>query len=270
MSVHALRDDWLMPMGPSVVVAPSAWPQALAAIAAAVAAAKGIAAPVESREAGDAAKAIATALSSGERKAVLLGNAAAQHPDAAQLERLARWIAEQTGATLRLARRRRAMRSARSWSAPCQGQGGLSAAPMLGADATLKACVLLNVEPALDCADGRGRDGRARQGRDGGLARRLQAAPDDDCADVLLPIAPFTETSGTFVNAEGRVQSFHGVVKPLGDARPAWKVLRVLGNLLGLAGFGFETSEEVRAEALGDVARSPHGCLRSAPPTAAR
>jgi hypothetical protein len=53
-------------------------------------------------------------------------------------------------------------------------------------------------------------------------------------ADVLLPIAPFTETAGTFVNAEGRVQSFHGVVKPLGDARPAWKVLRVLGNLLGL------------------------------------
>ena len=76
----------------------------------------------------------------------------------------------------------------------------------------------------------------------------------DDVADVLLPIAPFTETSGTFVNAEGRVQSFHGVVKPLGEARPAWKVLRVLGNLLGLAGFEFESSEEVRDEALGDVA----------------
>ena len=58
---------------------------------------------------------------------------------------------------------------------------------------------------------------------------------------MLLPIAPFTETSGTFVNAEGRVQSFHGVVKPLGEARPAWKVLRVLGNLLGLPGFAFET-----------------------------
>ena len=75
-----------------------------------------------------------------------------------------------------------------------------------------------------------------------------------DVADVLLPITPFTETSGTFVNAEGRVQSFHGVVKPLGDARPAWKVLRVLGNMLGLAGFDFETSEDVRAQALGDVA----------------
>jgi NADH-quinone oxidoreductase subunit G len=73
-------------------------------------------------------------------------------------------------------------------------------------------------------------------------------------ADVLLPIAPFTETSGTFVNAEGRVQGFHGVVKPLGDTRPAWKVLRVLGNLVGLSGFDFETTEQVRAEALGDEA----------------
>jgi NADH-quinone oxidoreductase subunit G len=64
-------------------------------------------------------------------------------------------------------------------------------------------------------------------------------------SDVLLPIAPFTETSGTFVNAEGRVQSFHAVVKPLGDARPAWKVLRVLANLLGLPGFDFESSQDV-------------------------
>jgi NADH-quinone oxidoreductase subunit G len=76
-----------------------------------------------------------------------------------------------------------------------------------------------------------------------------------ECADVLLPIAPFTETSGTFVNAEGRAQGFHGVVKPLGDARPAWKVLRVLANTLGLPGFAFETSDEVRGEALsGDIA----------------
>jgi NADH-quinone oxidoreductase subunit G len=74
-----------------------------------------------------------------------------------------------------------------------------------------------------------------------------------DVADVLLPIAPFTETAGTFVNADGRVQSFHGVVKPLGDSRPAWKVLRVLGNLLNLPGFEFETAEDVRVEALGDV-----------------
>ena len=72
-----------------------------------------------------------------------------------------------------------------------------------------------------------------------------------DVADVMLPIAPFTETAGTFVNIEGRVQSFNGVVKARGDARPAWKVLRVLGNVLNLDGFAYESSEAIRDEALG-------------------
>ena len=72
---------------------------------------------------------------------------------------------------------------------------------------------------------------------------------------MLLPIAPFSETSGSFVNAEGRVQSFHAVVKPLGETRPAWKVLRVLGNLLGVSGFDFESSQEVLAAA---TAKAPN------------
>jgi NADH-quinone oxidoreductase subunit G len=67
-------------------------------------------------------------------------------------------------------------------------------------------------------------------------------------ANVILPIGPFTETSGTFVNAEGRWQSFAGVVSPLGESRPGWKVLRVLGNLFGLDGFDYFSSEEVRDE----------------------
>jgi NADH-quinone oxidoreductase subunit G len=72
-----------------------------------------------------------------------------------------------------------------------------------------------------------------------------------DYADVLLPVSPFTETSGTFINAEGRAQSFNGTVRPLAETRPAWKVLRVLGNLLSLQGFDYETSEAVRDEVLG-------------------
>jgi NADH-quinone oxidoreductase subunit G len=68
-------------------------------------------------------------------------------------------------------------------------------------------------------------------------------------SDVLLPIAPFTETSGSFVNAEGRLQSFHAVVKPLAETRPAWKVLRVLANLLEIPGVAFETSQDVLARA---------------------
>jgi len=72
-------------------------------------------------------------------------------------------------------------------------------------------------------------------------------------ADVLLPIAPFTETSGTFVSCEGRVQTFKGAVKPLGEARPAWKVLRVLGTLLELDGFAMDTAEAVRDEVLAGI-----------------
>jgi hypothetical protein len=68
-------------------------------------------------------------------------------------------------------------------------------------------------------------------------------------SDVLLPIAPFTETSGSFINAEGRLQSFHAVVRPLGDTRPAWKVLRVLANMLEIPGFDFETSQDVLVRA---------------------
>jgi len=80
-------------------------------------------------------------------------------------------------------------------------------------------------------------------------------------ADVLLPIAPFTETSGTFVNCEGRAQSFRGVVPPRGDTRPGWKVLRVLGSMLGLADFAFDTSEEVRDSLLPSTPEAIAGLL---------
>jgi NADH-quinone oxidoreductase subunit G len=70
-------------------------------------------------------------------------------------------------------------------------------------------------------------------------------------ADVLLPVSPFSETSGTFINAEGRVQGFNGSTRPLAETRPGWKVLRVLGNLLSLDGFNYESSEDIRAELLG-------------------
>ena len=255
MSLHALRDDWLMSMGASLAVAPSGWPQALADIAAHVATAKGVAGPAQGGQSDDA-KAIATALLSGERKAVLLGNAAAQHPDAATIEQLARWIAEQTGASFGwLVEGGNAVGAQLVGAMP--GEGSASAARMLGSESPLKACVLMNVEPGLDAADGVAALAALSKAEMVVSLTSFKPAPGDDLADVLLPIVPFTETSGTFVNAEGRVQSFHGVVKPLGEARPAWKVLRVIGNLLGLPGFAFETSEAVRAEALGDVAAIP-------------
>ena len=252
MSVHALRDDWLMPMGPSAAVAPSEWLRLLEEIGSLLS----VDAGSKGGETSDEARAIAAALQSGERKAVLLGNAAAQHPDAAALEQAARAIATATGASFGwLVDGGNAVGAQLVGAMPTAG--GADAATMLGASSPLKAVLLLHTEPGLDAADPVAAAAALGRAEMVVSLTSFKPAPGDDSADVLLPIAPFTETSGTFVNAEGRVQSFHGVVKPLGDARPAWKVLRVLGNLLGLTGFAFETSEEVKAEALGDVAGIP-------------
>lgn len=251
MSLHAVHDDWALPVAARLTAAPSAWLQTLADVAAHVAAATGASAPVAGRTDGTAeAQAVAKALLSGERKAVLLGNAAAQHPQASALLALARWIGEQTGATVGMLTDGANRVGAQLVGAQPR-QGGLNAGQMLSQP--MKALLLLNVEPVLDAADA----AAARAALNGsGLVVALTAFKDAavDNADVLLPIAPFSETGGSFVNAEGRLQSFHGVVRALGDSRPAWKVLRVLGNLLGLDGFGQESVEEVRAEALGDVA----------------
>ena len=185
---------------------------------------------------------------------MLLGNAAAPAPPTRALLALAHWIGEQTGATVGYLGEG-ANRVGAQLVGAMPRAGGLNA----GADARRR-----RAAEGLRAAERRAgarrrrwprpRRAALRRGRDGRRADARSRPRAATCADVLLPIAPFTETSGTFVNAEGRVQSFHGVVKPLGEARPAWKVLRVLGNLLGLPGFDFETSDEVRAEALGDVA----------------
>ena len=184
---------------------------------------------------------------------MLLGNAAAQHPQAGELLALAGWIAEQADATVGYLGE-----AANSVGAQLVGaqprQGGLNAGQMLSQ--SLKAYLLLNVEPELDSANPAAALS-ALQGAEMVVALSAFRSRAVEYADVLLPIAPFSETSGTFVNAEGRAQSFYGVVKPIGDTRPAWKVLRVLGSMLGLDGFGFETSEEVKAAALGDLEQLP-------------
>jgi NADH-quinone oxidoreductase subunit G len=256
-SLNAQHDDWLMPVATRLSVAPSGWVQALADIAGAIAAAKNIAAPVPGlahpqTQSQSQAQAIADSLLSGERKAVLLGNAAAHHPQAGALLSLANWIGEQTGASVGYLGESGNSVGAQ-WVGAVPGHGGLHAGQMLTGTpgGPLKACLLLNVEVGLDAANGAAALA-ALQAAEMVVALTPFKTSAHDVADVLLPIAPFTETSGTFVNAEGRVQSFHGVVKPLGETRPAWKVLRVLANLLELKGFDFETSEDVCAQALGD------------------
>jgi NADH-quinone oxidoreductase subunit G len=108
-----------------------------------------------------------------------------------------------------------------------------------------QAYLLLNIEPELDCQHAAlASDAMAKAECVIALTAYKSAALDN--ADILLPIAPFTETSGTFMSMEGRVQSFQAVTRPLGEARPGWKVLRVLANTLGLPGFDFNSSEDVK------------------------
>ncbi|MCH8180811.1 MAG: NADH-quinone oxidoreductase subunit G [Proteobacteria bacterium] len=252
-AIGAVTDDWLIPLSQRVTVAPSAWAQALGDVAVAIANQLGIDIPCNGT-ATDAAKAIAASLLSGQHKAVLLGNAAAQHPQASTLQALGQWIADKTGAKLGFLGESANTVGAQLVGAQPQ-QGGLNAGQMIAGKA-LKALVLLGVEPEFDTANPAAALAAA-QAAEMVVSLSSFKTSATDYADVILPIAPFSETSGTFVNAEGRVQSFHGVVKPQGEARPAWKVLRVLGTMLGLQGFGFETSEEVKAAALGDLAALP-------------
>ena len=238
-----------MPMGASLVAAPGAWLQSLAEVAAAVAKARGVPAPLPA-DAGPAAQSIAHSLLGAESKALLLGNAAAQHPQAGALLALSQWIGEHTGATVGYLGEA-ANSVGAQWVGALPGEGGLNAGQMLSQP--MKALLLLNVEPGLDAADPVAADAALKGS---GLVVALTSFKDAVVAnaDVLLPIAPFTETAGCFVNAEGRLQAFNGVVAPLGETRPAWKVLRVLGNLLELPGFDFDNAEQVRAAALGDTA----------------
>jgi NADH-quinone oxidoreductase subunit G len=247
--VHALNDkvmDWAMPVAHTLTAPSATWVQALANIAAAIAKQTSVAAPVSGNADDNTAQAVATSLLSGERKAILLGNAAAHHAKASSLLSLANWMAAQTGASVGyLGEAANTVGAQLVKAQPVQG--GMNTAHMLQADA-LKALFLLNLEPDQDCAGGQA--AMAHLGRTAMVVTLSPFKTNLDISDVLLPISPFTETAGTFVNTEGRAQSFHGVVRPLGETRPAWKVWRVLGSLLNLPGFGFDSIEEVRAQAL--------------------
>jgi NADH-quinone oxidoreductase subunit G len=245
--LQSVADDSLVRIAHSFVAPPSMLPRALAEIvvAATVGAGKSAPSALAGIEPSAAAQVIAASLLSGERKAVLLGNAAEQHPEASRLLALAQVLAEVTGAKLGCL-----MEAANSVGGYVAGalpsSGGLNAAAML-ADPR-KAYLVLGAEPEFDCANP--------------VAARAALEKSDfvvvlspfrygmPYADVLLPVSPFTETAGTFVSCEGRAQSFNGVVKPFRETRPAWKVLRVLGTLLGLPGFEFESVDDVRARLL--------------------
>ncbi|VVD91483.1 NADH-quinone oxidoreductase subunit NuoG [Pandoraea anhela] len=242
--LHGADDDLLVKLANKIIAAPSAWVGELAGIAVAAAAAKGVAAPAELAgvSASDTAKAIAASLINGERRAILLGNAVVQHPQFAQLHAIAQVIADITGAKLGfLTEGANTVGGYAVKATNAKGAAALFAQPR-------QAYLLLNAEPEFDAAD-------AKQALTALSAAKMVVSLSSfkhglEYADVLLPIAPFTETAGTFVNAEGLPQHFNGVVRALGETRPGWKVLRVLGNLLKLQGFEQDTAEQVRDEAL--------------------
>jgi NADH-quinone oxidoreductase subunit G len=255
--VHATDDDLLMSVANKIIAHPIDMGAALAQVLKALAAIKqaplesGVQQLLQSVIPSAAAQAIAASLSSGAQVAVLLGNFAQQHPQATQLQLLAQQIAALCGAKFGfLGEAANSVGGYLAQAVPFAGKAaGMNAEAMLAAPR--KAYILLNVEAALDMHDPQ-KALAALAGAE--MVVALSAFKDQalDYADVLLPIAPFTETSGTFVNSEGRVQSFNGAAKPLGQTRPAWKVLRVLANLLNLPGFEYDDSVAVRTDALAD------------------
>ena len=251
--LNPVDDDLLMRVANKAIVAPSRLADVLAQITKAVAQAKNAVLPGELQAAiadvavDDVAKRVANSLASGERAGIFLGNLAQHHPAATQLHALAQALSDLIGAKFGFLGE--AANSVGGYLADAtSGAKGLNALQMVAQPR--KAYVLLGVEPELDCYDPAQALAAMKQAE---FVVALSSYQHQalDYAHALLPVAPFTETSGTFVSTEGRVQSFRAVVQPLAQTRPAWKVLRVLGNLLGVAGFDYDSSEGVLKEALG-------------------
>jgi len=241
-------DDPLINLHARLTVAPAELAGALAAVVKAAAELKGASVPagLESVSVCETAKKIAQSLVDGEKRAVFLGNVATQSADATQLQALALELGKLTGATVGFLGE-----GANTVGGYLVGAVPSAANARQMFEQPRKAYVLMGVEPEFDCANPQLAVAALKQASLVVYMSAFKHAPALEYADVMLPVSPFTETSGTFVNTEGRVQSFNGVTKPRGDARPAWKLLRVLGNVLNLEGFGYTTSEEVRDEVLG-------------------
>ena len=246
-------NDWLMPIAAHLKSKPSQWVDQLGQIAQAIAQAKSISSPSGlavksvSREAQTIADQLLSniKLESPEPQAVLLGSLAIAHPNASDLHVLAEFIAKHTGCTFGFL---------------CEG-GNAVAAQMVGAtqgnqgsietvlQSKARAYVMLHVEPLNDLPNPQ-HTRSALQAADTVIAMSAYTSPDLlELADVILPITPYTETIGSYVNMAGQVQTIQPSVRPLADARPAWKVLRALGSLLNLEGFLYNLPEEVYADA---------------------
>jgi NADH-quinone oxidoreductase subunit G len=272
--LNPARFEYLFPVAHYLEAPASRLVESLAALVAAAAehaqcelpeAVRGCCAQVRIDAAG---RALVATLREGARSALLLGALALRHPAYADLRALATALAQLTGSTLGfITEGANAAGACLAGMLPHRGPGGrvIEAA---GRDARQmlaepgQSYLLLNLEPEADCLAGSVAGAALEQ-----AARVVMLTPyvtggARRQAGILLPVGTFAETSGTYVNCEGRWQSFAQVAAPVGAARPAWKVLRVLGNLLGLPGFEQGASEEVRDELRALVADAGPGPLR--------
>jgi NADH-quinone oxidoreductase subunit G len=246
--VHVADDNLLMPVAGRVIAKPSDLAGALAAVAVAVAEASGKTVRKSlDRAVTDGERAVAAALVEKPKSLILLGHYAQQHPDFAVLLAIAQEIGRITGAAVGVlpdggnavgAHLVGAVPSADGLSAR-----GMVAEPRAG-------YLVAGVELELDMGP---KALAALSSAEFGVVFSAYRNATTDAAHVMLPITPYTETAGTLVNMEGRVQSFNPVVKPQGDARPLWKVLRMLGAMLEIPGFHPDRIEDVRAAIAEDL-----------------
>ena len=263
--INAADDEFLGKVHAKRIVAPSQLATTLAGVCRALAEQKNLPVPAIAAHgvADETARKMAESLAGGGQdstdkgRAVFLGNMAQHHPTYAQIHALAQEVARLAGASFGvLGEAANSVGAVAVGAIPGSGPlgqlaiKGLNAQQMLSQP--LRAYVMLGVEAELDTHDPVSALASINAA-EFVVVMSPYKGKSLDYADVLLPIAPWTETSGTFVNTEGRVQSFNAVVKPLGETRPAWKVLRVLGNLLGLAGFDHNDSKDVLRDALGET-----------------
>jgi len=253
LAVNPMDYHFTFPIKAKKIIAPHIIPEGLAAIARALDE-KSLPELGEDIVVDAEAKAIAEQLESKRKPCVLLGALAMNGAQASCIRYLAQTIAELCGATLGFLTE--GANSAGAWIAgavPHRHPGG-AAINHVGLDAfqmlhkPRKAYLLLNVEPDLDCANATLALEALKQAKCVIALSLYRNALLEKYADVILPIASFTETAGTFINTAGEWQSFKGVAKEFASARPAWKILRVMGNFLHLDGFNYESAEEVKQE----------------------
>lgn len=256
-ALNPVFDDWQLPVANSICVSPQEMLVALAKVVKALAEQTGREMSVQfvdvcaSLVVDEVSLAIANSLGSGRRVAVWLGNYAMQHERAAELHVLAQEIARlSNGSVGVLGEAANSVGGYVAGAVPFGGIAGKNVVEMLASP--LKAYVLLGLDVELDFANGVAASNAMKNAEMVVVLSAFKSQSALDLADVILPIATFTETAGVFVNCEGRAQSFFPVVKSMGESRPAWKVLRVLGETLCLDGFDFEKVEDVRSKLLLD------------------